>query len=254
MSILTDHSAEATAPGESFDMFASREYVAPRANLLPPEIAERAALRKVIAGMVAAVLAAGGIVGGIYVSAEGGRAPARAALADAQTVHSGLVAQQTKLAPSQLAHQQVLTAKKSLVAATASEVLWSNQLNTLRARLTDGVRLSSLTVTQATGATTAASAVTLPAGPANASTTTTPATAATATTIAGVTLTGEAVSNYALADWLDTLATLPGWAGAYLSSSTSDGTGTGASSQLVKFAITANITDAALSHRYTNGS
>jgi Tfp pilus assembly protein PilN len=255
MSILTDHTAEVRPPDDAgFDMFASREYTPPRANLLPPEIAERLALRRVIAGMVAAVVVCGGIVGGLYSVTENGKAPAKAALVDAQTQHDGLVAQQAKLAPSQAAHQQVLTAKTSLEAAVGSEVLWSDQLNSLRSHLTDGVRLKDLSVTESVGTGSAASAaVTLPAGPANQpSSTVTSTAAAPATAIASLSMTGVAVSNYALADWMDTLATLHGWSAVYLSTSTAAGDSASGSS-LVTFTITANITNAALSHRYTNG-
>jgi Tfp pilus assembly protein PilN len=260
MSILTDHTAEVAPPEAGFDMFASREYIPPRANLLPPEIAERLALRRVIAGMVAAAVLCGGAVAGLYVSAESGKAPAQAELADAQTQHAALAAQQAKLAPAQAAHQQVLAANKSLAAAMGSEVLWSDQLNTLRGQLTAGVRLSSLAVSEAAGAgAAAASAVTLPAAPAGSTATsaatpaTTPAataTAAAAAPIASVTMAGLAVSNYALADWLDALAKLHGWSSIYLTGTSTDAAHQG----LVTFTITANITDAALSHRYTNGS
>jgi Tfp pilus assembly protein PilN len=257
MSILTDHTAEVGPPAAGFDMFASREYIPPRANLLPPEIAERLALRRVIAGMVAAAVLCGGAVAGLYVSAESGKAPAQAALADAQTQHAALAAQQAKLAPAQAAHQQVLAANKSLAAAMGSEVLWSDQLNTLRGHLTEGVRLSSLAVTKAaTAGAGAASAVTLPAAPAG-STATSPSTPATTTPaaaasapIASVTMVGLANSNYAVADWLDALARLHGWSDIYLTSTSADAAQKG----LVTFTITANITDAALSHRYTNGS
>lgn len=251
MSILTDHTAEAGTTDAGFDMLASREYVAPRANLLPPEIADRLALRRLTAAMIAGVVACGGIVGALYVNAESGRAPAKAALAQAHTQNDGLVAQENTLAPSQVAHQKVLAAKSALQAATGSEVLWSDQLNTLRSHLVDGVRLSSLTVTEAAGgAAGTASAVTLPSGPANQPTTTAAGTAVKpASAIASVTLNGVAVSNYAVADWLDKLSGLAGWTGVYLSTVSQDAThGT------VTYAITASITSEALSHRYTTGN
>jgi Tfp pilus assembly protein PilN len=253
MSILTDHSADAPAPEAGFDLLASREYVVPRANLLPPEIAERAALRRLVVGMAVAVVAAGGVIGAVYVSTEGGRAPVRATLADAQAQHGVLAAQQAKLAPSQAAHQQVLAAKTSLQAAMGSEVLWSDQMNTLRSHLTDGVRLSSLTVKESAGAGSgSAAAVTLPAAPAGSGASTAAAatpTKAAANDVATATLTGVAISNYALAAWMKTLAALPGWEHIFL-------TGTAANSAhagLVTYTITADLTNAVLSHRYTNG-
>jgi Tfp pilus assembly protein PilN len=253
MSILTDHSAEAPAPEAGFDLLASREYVVPRANLLPPEIAERAALRRLVVGMVVAVVAAGGVIGAVYVSTESGRAPARAALADAQAQHGVLAAQQAKLAPSQAAHQQVLAAKTSLQAAMGSEVLWSDQMNTLRSHLTDGVRLSSLTVKESAGAGSgSAAAVTLPAAPAGSGASTAAAanpTKTAANDVATATLTGVAVSNYALAAWMKTLAALPGWEHIFLTGTAADSAHAG----LVTYTITADLTNAVLSHRYTNG-
>jgi hypothetical protein len=60
---------------------------------------------------------------------------------------------------------------------------------------------------------------------------------------------GLAVSTDKVADWMDTLATFPGWSNVYLSSVSADTTHVG----LYNFSITANITDKAFSHRYTNG-
>jgi Tfp pilus assembly protein PilN len=251
MSILTDHTADAVAPEGGFDLLASRDYVTPRANLLPPEMAERAALRRLTAGMVAAVVAAGGIVGGLYVSAEGGKAPAQAALADAQAQHAVLAGQQATLAPSQVAHAQALSAKKSLQAAMGSEVLWSDQLNTLRSHLTDGVRLSSLAISESavTAGSTGAAAVTLPVARAGSTPTTTTTTPVAANDIATATLSGVAVSNYAVANWMVALSKLPGWDHIFLTGTIADAAHPG----MVTYSITANLTDTVLSHRYTNG-
>ena len=255
MSVLTDSTPESGALAGDFDLLTPVEYVAPRANLLPPEIAERAALRKMQALLAAAVIACGGIVGAVYVTSASGRAPAKAALAQAQSEQQTLSAQKAALAPAQAAHQQVLAAKQSLVAAMSAEVLWSNQLDTLRRRLTDGVRLSTLTVAplDPTSGTAASSAVQLPAGPAGTSTAATSTTAGSAASnsyIASVTMSGTALDNDAVANWLDTLAAMPGWGNVYLSSTST----IAPPSTLVSYSITANITQAALSHRYTNGS
>jgi hypothetical protein len=85
MSVLTESTPESGAPAGDFDLLAPVEYVAPRANLLPPEIAERAALRRMQVMLAAAVIACGGIVGAVYVHSASGKAPAKAALAQAQS-------------------------------------------------------------------------------------------------------------------------------------------------------------------------
>jgi Tfp pilus assembly protein PilN len=260
MSVLTESTPESGAPAGDFDLLAPVEYVAPRANLLPPEIAERAALRRMQVLLAAAVIACGGIVGAGYVTTNNGKAPAKAALSQAQSEQQSLSAQKAALAPAQAAHQQVLAAKQSLVAAMGAEVLWSGQLDTLRRRLPDGVRLQTITVTgidPTTGSTTSSTAVTLPAAPAGTSTSSSSTAASAAGTtasssyVASVTMSGIAVDNDAVANWLDTLAGMPGWGNVYLTSTAADG---GSSSSLLTYSITANITQAALSHRYTNGS
>jgi Tfp pilus assembly protein PilN len=258
MSVLTDSTPESGAPAGEYDLLTPVEYVAPRANLLPPEIAERAALRKMQALLAAAVIACGGIVGAGYVVTEHGKAPAKAALAQAQSEQRSLASQKAKLAPAQTAHQQILAAKQSLMAAMSSEVLWSNQLDTLRRELPDGVRISTLTVAPSTatsGGSSSATAVQLPAGPGGTSQSTassgTSSTAAAANSyIADVSIAGVAVDNNAVATFLETLAAMPGWGNVYLTNTTAaSGTGT-----TLTYSITANITQAALSHRYTNGS
>ena len=75
MSVLTDSTPESAAPAGDFDLLTPVEYIAPRANLLPPEIAERAALRKLQALLAAAVVACGGIVGAVYVTTVSDRGP-----------------------------------------------------------------------------------------------------------------------------------------------------------------------------------
>lgn len=241
-----------TAPVASdFDVVARAEYVPPRANLLPPEIAEQARLRRFQLALAAAVILCAAVVALLYVTTTSGRGPANAALADAQVQRDSLAAQQQSLAASQAAHTKVAAAKQSLTAATGSEVLWSLQLNALREALPADVRLSALTVTPAAASSGAApAAVTLPVSPAGSS----PAAAGTSATatsasVATVALTGVALDNNAVAGLLDRLARLPGWADVYLTS-----TSAGAGSSTVSYSITANITKKALSHRYTDGS
>jgi Tfp pilus assembly protein PilN len=261
MSVLTDSTQESGAPAGEYDLLTPVEYVAPRANLLPPEIAERAALRKMQALLAAAVIACGGIVGAGYVATAHGKAPAKAALAEAQSEQQSLSRQRAALAPAQAAHQQVLAAKQALTAAVSSEVLWSNQLDTLRRQLPAGVRLSTLTITPIAAAATGSAgstAVQLPAGPGGTSQATTPAAGTTTAAnnyIASVSIAGVAVDNASVAVFLETLSGMPGWGNVYLSNTTaSAGDGTNGQAKTITYSVTANITPAALSHRYTNGS
>ncbi len=259
MSTQTEQMLEVDEPLGPAGILPTREYVIPRANLLPPELKERAALRKLQAGMAVAVLVCGGVIGGLYYTTANGRAPAHAELAQAQAESTALSGQARALAPSQVAHAKVLAAKKSLETAMGAEVLWSTQLDALRRALPAGVRLSTLTVNETDGTpSSSATSVTLPSAPggtsgATSSTSTTGTTATgTDASIATVSMSGVAISNDAVADWLDQLAGLSGWSNVYLSNTASNTSSSGAT--LVTYSITANITAKALSHRYTNGN
>ena len=228
MSILTDSTPESgRAPSSDFDLLTPVEYVAPRANLLPPEIAERAALRKMQALLAAAVIACGGIVGAGLLHDRPRPGARQAALAQAQAEQQSLNAQKAALAPAQAAHQQVLAAKQSLVAAMSAEVLWSNQLDTLRRRLPDGVRLSTLTVTpiDTTGRRhrRLGTAVHLPAGPGRYRSEQRHRVAPAAAGRLRPPATSPAFrspasrhDNTRVATFLDTLAAMPGWGNVYL--------------------------------------
>ena len=261
MSLHTETGPEPEVAPSELALFGAREYVPPRANLLPPEIAQRAALRRIQAAFGAAVVACGVVVGGAYVMASHDRGPAKAALAQAQAEQTTLQGQANSLAPSQVAHQRVLAAKKSLEAAMGSEILWSGQLDEIRQQLPDSVRLSTLTVAPATdsgssSSTSSSSSVQLPNPPAGTSTspasgsgTSSSTEVGSAKVVATVTMTGVAVDHDAVAAWLTQLADIKGWASVYLTSTSRD-----SNAGLLTYTVTANVTDQALSHRYTNGS
>jgi Tfp pilus assembly protein PilN len=233
-------------------------YVAPQVNLLPPEVAERKALRKLQAALAAGVIACGAVVGGLYVVANNGKASAQTNLDQAVSEASTLQAAKSRLLPAQIARTQVQATKQALVTAMGAEVLWSRYLDQIRLRLPDGVRLTSLTVIPATPGTsgsTTGSATPAPAptpAPAAGSTSgSAPSAIAplpTSGTIASVTIAGKAVDHDGVANWLDATAAIPGWTNVYLTNTTADSTG------LVAFTMTANISSAALSHRFTAGS
>jgi Tfp pilus assembly protein PilN len=234
-------------------------YVAPQVNLLPPEVAARKALRKLQAALAAGVIACGAVVGGLYVMANNGKASAQANLDQAVSEASTLQAAKSRLLPAQIARTQVQATKQALVSAMSAEVLWSRYLDQIRLRLPAGVRLTSLTVTPTTpgasGSSTGTSTTPAPApspAPAAGSTAGSAASAIaplpTSGTIASVVIAGKAVDHDGVANWLDATAAIPGWTNVYLTNTTADSTG------LVAFTMTANISSAALSHRFTAGS
>jgi Tfp pilus assembly protein PilN len=255
MSMTAGHTLEAQGGPESeiHPILPSGQYVAPHVNLLPPEVAERHALRKLQAGLLAGVLVCGAAVGALYYVSDQGRADAKAKLDQAVAAGQQLDARKSTLLPVQIKRSQVQSTKAALQNAMAAEVLWSTQLDDLRQHLSDGVRLSSLTIAPAAAAAATAGAA-APAKTAPAPTTAGAAGASGATaalpttgTIATVTMAGVAKNPDAVADWLETMNKLPGWSGAYAQNVTQQEEG-------YTFNATASISAAALSHRSDDGS
>lgn len=119
----------------------------PSINLMPPEIAEQAAVRQmkgVCAGLVALCLL---IVGGLYYQAHSSVSSAKTDLATAQQQQSAVQAQVAKLAPVAQAYAQVASAKALVTEALAGKIEWSQQLNDLALSAPTGVWLTNMSVT-----------------------------------------------------------------------------------------------------------
>jgi Tfp pilus assembly protein PilN len=135
-------------------------------------------------------------------------------------------------------------------------VRWSLVLDDLSHRIPADVWLTSSQFTQSgTGAAavapapTAASAPAAGAGaPAGAGATATTAPTSSAS-VGSVTFTGAAASKAAVASWLDSLATVPGFSNPYVSS-ISTNSAPGSATTTVSFTSTVSLTPAALSNRY----
>jgi Tfp pilus assembly protein PilN len=211
---------------------------APRVNLLPIEIIEQRAVRRLAVGLAGAVAACAVLVGGGFVYAGQGEAKAKTDLSSAQSTQTRLQTQLRALAPAKQAQAQIQSAQKSLAAAMGNEVLWSRYLDELRVKRPEGVRFTSASLT--------------PSGPAAASagtttgTTTAPTTSATNGGIASLTLSGKARTQPDVAALLDQLAGIKGFTSVYLTSTSADG-----QSGLVTYSVSATVTADALSHRYT---
>lgn len=204
----------------------------PRIDLMPPEIGQQAALRKLQAGCVAAVLLSVAVVGGLYYQAHGSVGSAQTKLAAAQNQQSGVQSQVNTLTPVTAAYASVQQAQNLVAEALGGEVRWSTQLRDLSLSIPDNVWISNMTI--------ARSAVT--AAPA-------PGAGAGATPgIATITFTGAAISRDDVVTWLDTLGKEEGYLNAYYSTAQEAVLGMKA---LVNFTSTVTVTDAALSGRYT---
>lgn len=154
---------------------------------MPPEIGQQAALHKLQAGCVAAVLLSVAVVGGLYYQAHGSVGSAQTKLAAAQNQQSRVQSQVNTLTPVTAAYASVQQAQNLVAEALGGEVRWSTQLRDLSLSIPDNVWISNMTI--------ARSAVTAA-----------PAPGAGATPgIATITFTGAAISRDDVVTWLDTL-------------------------------------------------
>jgi Tfp pilus assembly protein PilN len=233
--LLPDPSLEGLIPEGLPILDSPSVALAPRVNLLPPEITAPRAVRKLAAMLAGAVVVCAVGVGGGYLYAGSGEGKARSDLASAQAAQAGLERQQRALLPAQQAQAQIQSAQAALAAAMGSEVLWSRYLDQLRLTRPDGIRFTQVKLdpTTATG----------PSAGGSTTSTTVPG------AIATLTITGKASSQPDVADLLDQLAKIKGFAGVYLTSTDGDTTSGG----VVSYTVTASVTADALSHRYVVG-
>jgi len=207
----------------------------PRVNLLPPEIAERAVFQKIQLGLGAAVLAAVGIVGLLYVSASHGVTNAQTDLDTATSQGTSLEAQSAKYADVTATYARAAAAQATLRTAMGNEVRYSQLLNDLSLTIPSNVWLSTLAYTAAP-----------PAAPASVPVAGAPAAAPSVGTF---TATATAFSHDDVAVWLEAVAGLKSYANPYFSTSTEGLLGR---RKVVNFSTTAVLTPAALSGRYAD--
>jgi Tfp pilus assembly protein PilN len=207
----------------------------PRVNLLPPEIAEQARLRKVQVGLGACVVAAIGVVGLLFVSASQSQSAAQASVDQAQSQNAQLQAQTAKYRNVTTVYDAAAAAQGELVSAMGQEVRYSQLMHDLSLSVPSTVWLKSLSYNQT------------PPGSA-ASTTRTPGTAAlTSAAVGTVAFQGVGFDHDDLALWLESVASLKSYANTYFSNSAEALLGT---RKVVNFSTTADLTPAALSGRY----
>jgi Tfp pilus assembly protein PilN len=209
--------------------------VAPRVNLLPPEIAERSRLRRSQLLMVGTGLAAVAVVGVMYSQASAKVSAANEQKAQATAASVRLRNDLAQLQSVQQTRVEVDTARATLAGAMANDVLWSRYLHDITLTIPENVWLTKLEVvmTDASANTNAAAGTTvLDPG------------------LGTVTIEGEAREHNDVAAWLESLAHEKGYANAYFSKSEDKAIGL---TEVVKFSSSANVTEDALSQRYTKG-
>jgi Tfp pilus assembly protein PilN len=206
--------------------------VMPRVNLLPPEIAEKAGLRKAQVAMAATGLAAVAVVGVFYVSQSAKVASAESAKTRATAQHGRLQTELNGLQSVQDMHTRVDQASATLSGAMASEVLWSSYLHDMTLTIPENVWLTSFSATINGPTPAPAGATVLDPG------------------LGTVTINGTALSHDDVAAWLESLAKQNGYANPYFTNSVEKKIG---ERTVYDYASTVNLTPAALSGRYSKG-
>jgi Tfp pilus assembly protein PilN len=234
VSVLTDISQER-------ELSAPTEPVAwPCVNLLPPEIAERKAFRKLQLRLGSLVVVAAGVVGLLYYQAAGGVGPAQDRLDAAQSQSAVLQHQIADLSNVTKTRAQYEAAQAALAKVLGSDVRWSRYLNDLSITLPANVWVEDLTVTQTGEPTTSSTAG---GGTSNGA-----AAGATNSGLGTLSIKGKALSFNDVAVWLETLAKEKGYTNVWLSQGATEELG---DTTVVNFTSTVTFTPAILSQRYT---
>jgi Tfp pilus assembly protein PilN len=205
---------------------------APRVNLLPPEIAEKAKLRKAQVAMVGTGLAAVAVVGVMYTQQTAKVSDANAQKEQATAASVKLRADLAKLQHVSQTYREVDLAKQTLAAAMHYDVTWSSYLHDLTLTIPENVWLTNMTVKMDVNKPPANGA----AGP------------VLDPGLGTVTFTGVAFEHDDVASWLESLTKQKGYANAYFSKSEEALIG---DRQVVNFSSTVTLTDKVLSNRYT---
>jgi Tfp pilus assembly protein PilN len=231
----------------------------PRVNLLPPEIAERAQLRKIQGGLAGVVVLAVAAMGFLYVGATDSVGTAQDRVEAASAEQRTLQAQKADLANVTAVFQQAATAQALLTQAMGSEIRFSRFLSDMSLSMPDNVWIVNAAYTQ-TGAVAAAQAAPVaaaaPGTTAQTPASTTPAgTAAAAAPAVGavgavgtLVVSGVAYNHNDVATWLESLAKSAGLESPTLQASTRGLIGT---RSVVTWSTTVNLSAKALSGRYT---
>jgi len=190
-----------------------------RVNLVPPEYARAARLRRLQLGIGAAVLASAAVVGLLYAQQLRAAGAAQQAFAAAQQDQTRLSSEQARLGNVDQLFAKVDAAEAMLGAASGGRINWSTYLGDLQLQTPDHVWLSSLQLSSA---------------------------AAAGAKVGSVTISGTAYTHDDVAGWLERLAKLHAVDGAYLTSSVESQLGSGTKVPVVTWTTTGSITSGAL--------
>ncbi len=216
------------APAPIVEVRSPDAFVLPRVNLLPPELAEQARLRRLKTVLAGGLVATVVVVGALYAGAASDVADATAEVSAVTARGSDLQAQTRALSHVDELYRRADEAKARLASAMGEEVRFSQFLDDLSKDVPEHVWLTDITFTQT------------PSVGADG--------AAGATGIGTVTFTGVGFRHEDVAAWLDSLATQEGFADPYVTDSTAGLIG---GRKTVSFTSSVVLTADALSGRYT---
>ncbi|MHB8341534.1 MAG: PilN domain-containing protein [Mycobacteriales bacterium] len=214
---------------------ATEPYRLPRVNLLPPEIQERKALRRLQAGLGAAVVVVAGLTGFAYWQAQQSVTTAQNNLVAAQQQTATLQGRLASLSNVRSVYSAVDEAKALVVQALGGQIQWSRYLTDLSLTVPPNVWVTSFNAQENAN-------VTPPAAGASVTPSAIPG-VATTTGVGTVQISGVALHRNDVATWLETLAREKGYAAAYVSDITESVIG---NTVVYKFDSTVVLTPAAL--------
>lgn len=216
----------------------SRLATMPRVDLMPVEIAERKAFRRLQWSCVAGLVACVAVVASLDYQAHHSVRDAQEKVVAAQAAHTTMQRRVSALSSVDATYARVESAKALVGQTLAGEVRWSEQLRTLSTAIPTGIWFTTLSVAPFTGQTAASTS-----DPAS-----TTALGTTASTVAMITFAGLAPSRDAVAMWIEAMDSQHGFSGATFSTTTETVLG---GARYVNFSGTVTVTSAAESGRYT---
>lgn len=218
---------------QTFSSSTTTTAVAPRVNLLPPEIAERAKLRRSQVAMMFTGLAAVAVAGVMYVNATAKVADADDAKTEATARGARLTTELRKLDNVKQTYAEVDIANRTLATAMHNEIRWSGYLHDLTLKIPSNVWLDSMDVRMTPAK---------QGGANNSETVLDPG-------LGTVTFKGTAFGHDDVAAWLESLAGQKGYTDPYFSKSVDRMK----EKVIVDFESTVYLSEKALSKRYAKG-
>ena len=179
--------------GSGFDTQLATPYTIPRVNLLPGEVLERRAVRRVQTGIAAAALTSALLAGGAYFLVHQDASRAADQLAAEQSVTATLNAEQARYAEVPKTIAMVEQAVAARDTAMAQDIAWSTVMGQIAATYPSQSWVTTLTASLSNPPGTAGTA----------------ASATTSDAVATMTFQGGAKSHPVVASWLDSLNKVP---------------------------------------------